>query len=222
MRSSLNIDKLLKVYAGVSSRYDLQHGLLTAFSDERGRKALVKNSVSPGKIILDCGAGTGSLSLYASELMKGKGKIFLFDLSKEMLLKAKEKFNSSAAKSIANFSVGDMLKLPYSDSSFDVVLSSYSLCPVYDPVRGVKEMLRVLKPGGLIAIAHSSEPDNKINKKIADAIENIVWRFPSLSLGCRAVNVLPALEEMGVTIIYKKKIGIPYWPFLIFVGKYDR
>jgi len=54
-------------------------------------------------------------------------------------------------------------------------------------------------------------------KEFADAVENIAWRIPLLSMGCRSVSILPALEKAGGRVILSKHIGVPLWPFLIFI-----
>jgi hypothetical protein len=75
----------------------------------------------------------------------------------------------------------------------------------------------VSKPGGRIGIAHSTEPKNAIVKYFADRVEDVAWRFPSLSMGCRSIDVLPALESAGGKVLLSKHIGVPLWPFLVFV-----
>jgi len=217
MRTALSNEKLKAIYNNVASRYDLQHTFLTARSDQRGRKLLVEKAVKTGDKVLDCGAGTGTTGLLAAEKVGSHGKVTLFDLSEGMLQTAKEKAKTKGLLEIVEFKTGDMLNLPFDDNSFDVVLSTYSLCPVYDPAKGALEMLRVTKPDGLLGIAHSTTPDNRFLKWLSDKVENIVWRFPSLSLGCRSVVVLPALEDAGCKIIFKKNIGVPLWPFFVFV-----
>jgi len=77
----------------------------------------------------------------------------------------------------------------------------------------------VVKPGGRVGVAVSNEPDATWAKWLADGVEAVVWKIPALSLGCRSVHVLPALTAAGATVIFQKKIGIPLWPFLVFVVK---
>jgi len=217
MREALEIGKLKAVYDQVAKRYDRQHGLLTGGSDQRGRQLLAEHAVRSGDKILDCGAGTGSTSLLALEEAGPSGHAALFDISNDMLAVAKERLVQAGMSERAEFITGDMTALPFEDGSFDTVLSTYSMCPLYDPAAGAKELYRVTKPNGRIGIAHSTDPQNPAVKWIADKVEDIAWHLPSLSLGCRSVEVLPTLEELGCRILFKKRIGLPLWPFLVFV-----
>ena len=134
-----------------------------------------------------------------------------------MLSVAREKVLREKLQDRAVFQTGDMVQLPFDDGSFDAVLSTYSLCPLYDPVKGALELYRVTKPGGKLGIGHSTDPENAIVKYLADRVEDIAWRFPWLSMGCRSVNVLPALEKAGGKVLLLRHIGVPLWPFLVFV-----
>ncbi|HEY7866024.1 MAG TPA: class I SAM-dependent methyltransferase [Psychromonas sp.] len=69
--------------------------------------------------------------------------------------------------------VGDMHDLPFEDNSFDVVLSTYSLCPLCAPAKAATKLYRVTRPGGCIAIAHSTGPETPFVKWMADHAENI-------------------------------------------------
>jgi ubiquinone/menaquinone biosynthesis C-methylase UbiE len=217
MRPGLSIEQLRNVYARLAGRYDLQHTLFTARSDERGRAILVKNAVREGDVVLDCGAGTGTTGIRAAKQAGPGGKVTLFDLSEEMLEVAREKVSRSKLDLEVEYRTGDMVHLPFDDGSFDVVLSTYSLCPLYDPVQGALEMYRVTRPGGKIGVAHSTQPTGHLVKALADKVEDVAWRFPALSMGCRAVDVLPALEKAGGRVLLRRRIGVPLWPFLVFV-----
>ena len=113
-----------------------------------------------------------------------------------------------------------MYEIPYEDETFDKVLSTYSTCPLENPMNAVKEMLRVLKSGGFLGIAHSTNSDKKIVKWISDKIEDIIWNFPRLSLGCRNISLVNEIRKMNVDIIEEKIIGIlPYFFRILIVRK---
>jgi len=217
MRSALNMEELKSVYGRLARRYDFQHALITARSDQRGRRLLVDKAVHEGDVVLDCGSGTGTTGIMAAKKAGANGKVTLFDLSDAMLAVARQKVIHEGLQARVTFQTGDTVHLPFADGTFDAVLSTYSLCPLYDPEKGALELYRVIKPGGRIGVAHSAEPRNPVVKWLADRVEDWAWHFPWLSMGCRSVSVLPALEHAGGRVIFSKHIGIPLWPFFVFV-----
>ncbi len=216
-RAALPLGQLRDLYGRLARRYDLQHALLTAASDRRGRRLLVENAVGAGDVVLDCGAGTGSTGLLAAQRVGPAGRVTLFDLSDEMLEVARRKLERAGLSGRVELRSGDMVGLPFADDAFDAVLSTYSLCPLYDPVAGALEMLRVTRPGGRLGAAHSVAPTRRWTRALGDRVEALAWRLPALSMGCRAVEVLPALERAGVRVVFRRRIGVPLWPFLVFV-----
>jgi len=217
VRKALSTEKLKSIYGHIAKRYDFQHALITARTDQRGRKILVENAVNKGNEVLDCGSGTGTTGILAAEKVGKNGKVTFFDLSEDMLSVAREKVIRKNLTESVTFQKGDMVHLPFDNNCFDVVLSTYSLCPVYEPVKGALELYRVTKPGGKIGIAHSTEPKNEIVKHLADWVEDIAWHLPWLSMGCRSVDVLAALKNAGGKVLLTRYIGVPLWPFLVFI-----
>jgi ubiquinone/menaquinone biosynthesis C-methylase UbiE len=217
MREGLSLEQLKGVYGHLAQRYDLQHSLITARTDQRGRELVVKYAVKEGNEVLDCGSGTGTTGILAAKKVGPNGSVTLFDLSDAMLAVARRKASQDSLQGRVRFQTGDMVHLPFDSNKFDVVLSTYSLCPLYDPSKGALELYRVAKPGGMIAVAHSAEPRNRGVRWIADRVEGIAWRFPWLSMGCRSVDVLPALVGAGGRVVFSRMIGVPLWPFFVFV-----
>ncbi len=217
MREALSVPELKGIYRRIAGRYDLQHALITARADQRGRALLVDKAVGPADSVLDCGSGTGSTGLLAAKKVGPQGRVTLFDLSESMLRVARRKVIDAGLQDRIEIRSGDMVHLPFDDGEFDVALSTYSMCPLYDPEQGALELYRVTRPGGKIGVAHSADPRNPIARWMADRVERWAWHFPSLSMGCRSVEILPTLREAGGKVLFETDIGVPLWPFRVFV-----
>jgi SAM-dependent methyltransferase len=104
--------------------------------------------VKPGQALLDVACGTGVVAITAA---RAGAKVTGLDLTPELLAQARE------SAPVANLSIdwkeGDAEALPYGDGAFDVVLSQFGHMFAPRPEVAIKEMLRVLKPGGTIAFA---------------------------------------------------------------------
>ena len=218
-RAGLGTRTLRRVYAGLAHRYDLQHAITTGGADGRGRRMLVATAVHPGETILDAGAGTGSTTLLAARATGAAGRVVAFDLSRDMLGVAREKIGAAGLRDRVSLVVGDIAAPPFRSDTFDVVLSTYSACPLSDPAAGAIALYETLRPGGLMGVAHSSEPRRGVTRHLAAWVEAWVWRWPGLSMGCRAVSVLPALHDRGAAVLRERRIGIPLWPFHVFVAR---
>ena len=104
--------------------------------------------IQPGQRVLDVGCGTGVVAITAARL---NAKVCGIDLTPELLERARE--NSQLARMEIDWREGDAEALPYSDETFDVVLSQFGHMFAPRPDVATREMLRVLKPGGVIAFS---------------------------------------------------------------------
>lgn len=105
-------------------------------------------NVHDGDRLLDVGCGTGVVALTAAQV---GAKVSGSDLTPELIIRAKE--NAQISNLNIDFQVADVEDLPYEDNGFDFVLSQFGHMFAPRPEIAMKEMLRVLKPGGIIAFS---------------------------------------------------------------------
>ena len=108
--------------------------------------------LQPGERVLDLGSGAGTDSLVAAQMVGPSGRVTGIDMTPEMLNQARQGAETMGASNV-EFVEGEVERLPFPDSSFDVVISNgvIDLVPDKDAVFG--EIFRVLEPGGRIQIA---------------------------------------------------------------------
>lgn len=98
--------------------------------------------------ILDCGVGTGTLSSALARVSPSPFKLDGIDLSSRMLEQASRRLRGSGLE--VSLCQGDARKLPYDDGVFDLAMTAHMLEHLVDPGSALREMVRVLKPGGLL------------------------------------------------------------------------
>ena len=106
------------------------------------------SQLKAGQYVLDVGCGTGPVAITAACM---GAKVCAMDLSPVLLKRAH--YNASIARTEVNFIEADVEALPYGNETFDVVLSQYGHMFAPRPLVAIGEMLRVLKPGGIIAFS---------------------------------------------------------------------
>ena len=145
--------RVREMFAEISPRYDLLNHLLSANIDSRWRRRVVrklKPLLTKDARVLDVGCGTGDLSIELFE--KTAGRVTGIDFCRPMLKLAKAK-----APRIA-FIEGDALRLPFADASFEGLTIGFALRNLASVEEGLAELLRVLKPGGVVVILEFSRP----------------------------------------------------------------
>jgi 2-polyprenyl-3-methyl-5-hydroxy-6-metoxy-1,4-benzoquinol methylase len=115
------------------------------------------------KNVLDVGCGIGHWSQLLAPVLPQDGRVTGIDREDEWVAKAKERAIAFGLQERYHYEKGDVISLPFADSTFDLVTCQTVLIHLKDPKQGLREMLRVVKPGGIILAA---EPNNFANRAV--------------------------------------------------------
>jgi demethylmenaquinone methyltransferase/2-methoxy-6-polyprenyl-1,4-benzoquinol methylase len=142
----------------VAGRYDLLNSLMSAGLHHRWReRAADRAELSAGDAALDVCCGTGDLTLEIAGRVAPGGTVVGCDFSEPMLDLAREKARARGVSSV-RFEWADALNLPYDAGRFDAVTVGFGLRNFADRDRGLREMARVLRPGGRLVVLEFTRP----------------------------------------------------------------
>jgi demethylmenaquinone methyltransferase / 2-methoxy-6-polyprenyl-1,4-benzoquinol methylase len=137
----------------IARRYDLVNTVLSVGIDGGWRRRAARmTQLKAGGSALDVACGSGKLTALLARIAGPDGRVVGLDFSTQMLEVARH--DHPAMK----FWEGDALNLPFEDASFDASTIAFGLRNLADPVRGLREMLRVVKPGGRAVVLEFVRP----------------------------------------------------------------
>jgi demethylmenaquinone methyltransferase / 2-methoxy-6-polyprenyl-1,4-benzoquinol methylase len=163
--------KVREMFTQIAPRYDLLNHVLSLQLDRwwraRATKRLRDILQRPDGLVLDlcCGTGDWALSLASA----GKARVIGGDFAHPMLVRAREKAARQAAgngRTAIPFLEADALSLPFANGSFDLVTTAFGFRNLANYESGLREIFRVLKPGGTIAILEFTEPPDHFLGKV--------------------------------------------------------
>lgn len=145
------------MFDDIAPRYDLLNRVLSLGIDQQWRAEAVKElEADRPRRILDVATGTGDLAIKTLDL--NPEKVVGVDLSEEMLELGQRKLKELGLEDRIMLQKGDAEKLPFSDSQFDAVTVGFGVRNFEDLDRGLREILRVLTPGGRLIVLEFSHP----------------------------------------------------------------
>ena len=156
-----------------------------------GRQAAILHlGLRPNDTVLEVGIGTGlNLPLYPPSC-----RLTGIDLSGEMLDKAVERAQKLAMPGVV-LKVMDATSMDFAENEFDKALATYTISAVPDPVAVLREMRRVVKPGGSIVILNHFRSERKLPGHLEDLVAPVCTR-----LGWKSnLPMTPLLNEVGLT-----------------------
>ena len=167
----------------ISPVYDAMNRVMTAGLDRRWRRLTAEAVVVPGDEVLDACCGTGDLALAAE---RAGGRVTGLDFSERMLERARRK--SASVRWVR----GDALALPFADGSFDAVTVGFGIRNVDDLEAGLRELARVLRPGGRLGCLEITRPRGLLRLFFRLWFDGLVPLAGKVLPGGAAYTYLPA------------------------------
>jgi ubiquinone/menaquinone biosynthesis methyltransferase len=151
------------MFSNIAPTYDRANHALSFNKDVQWRKEAVKQMLKDGfkpSLVLDLCAGTGDFALAVKEQLP-EAKVVMADFSKPMLKLAQQKVGGKQGFELL---AADALKLPFHDMAFDAVVCGFGVRNLDSLEQGLKEIARMLKPGGRVAILEFFKPTGFFNR----------------------------------------------------------
>jgi len=194
----------------VAPRYDRLNRILSLGND-RGwrRRAVALARLGPGEIALDVGVGTGDLAFDLVAASDPTSRVIGVDLSEAMLALVRARAAASPLGSRFEARIADAQRLPYPDVSFDRVVAGFAVRNFGDLEAGLREMRRVLRPGGRAVVLEFSTPPQPLVRVVSHLyIDALVPRIAALLGGDadayrylpRSIAGFPAAEALAALL----------------------
>ncbi|MEM7790337.1 MAG: bifunctional demethylmenaquinone methyltransferase/2-methoxy-6-polyprenyl-1,4-benzoquinol methylase UbiE [Verrucomicrobiota bacterium] len=149
-----------QMFAGIAGRYDVANHLLSGGIDFYWRHILTKLVKARGpRNLVDLATGSGDVAFKLRDRLGPDVPVTGLDFCEPMLDEARRKKDQKSTYADLEFSFGDCMSLPLEDDSVEAVTISFGVRNFEDRQRGLKEILRVLHPGGRLFVLEFSQPD---------------------------------------------------------------
>ncbi|HKY37650.1 MAG TPA: bifunctional demethylmenaquinone methyltransferase/2-methoxy-6-polyprenyl-1,4-benzoquinol methylase UbiE [Polyangiaceae bacterium] len=179
------------MFDGIAERYDFVNRVISLGIDQSWRKKTVRAlELRPGARVLDLATGTGDLAIMVATLHPGVAVVGV-DPSAKMLEVGQKKLVEAALNERVTLSLGDAQALEFLDDSFDGSCIAFGIRNVPDRLQGLREMARVTRPGGRVAILELSEPRGGVLGPLARFhVHSVVPTIGALLSGKREYHYL--------------------------------
>lgn len=148
------------MFAGIAGRYDVANHLLSGGIDFYWRRVLTRMVQRRAPIdVADLATGSGDVAFKLRDRMGTEVPITGLDFCEPMLEEARAKRAAKPSYADIGFAFGDCMELPLEDASVDAVTISFGVRNFEDRQQGLREILRVLRPGGHLFVLEFSQPE---------------------------------------------------------------
>lgn len=148
-----------EMFSRIAGRYDLLNRLLSLRRDVAWRRrAAALAALEPGNRVLDVATGTGDLAFELARLVGPRGEVVGLDFVPNMLALAQRKAERREEGKWCRFVAGNAMALPFPDATFNAVTIGFGLRNLRDVGAALREMMRVVQPGGRVVVLELSQP----------------------------------------------------------------
>jgi demethylmenaquinone methyltransferase/2-methoxy-6-polyprenyl-1,4-benzoquinol methylase len=153
----------------VAPRYDLTNTLLSfGLQHVWKRTAVSLMKLMPGERVADVCGGTADLAMLAAQPVWPGGHLVVYDFNRAMMALGQDKVRQAGLTAAIAFVQGDAEKIALADGSVDAAMVGFGIRNLSDMEQGLREMHRILKPGGRLMILEFSKPTNRWFKALYD------------------------------------------------------
>jgi demethylmenaquinone methyltransferase/2-methoxy-6-polyprenyl-1,4-benzoquinol methylase len=150
-------EKVRSMFADIADDYDRINSVLSFGVHHAWRKkAVLESGAHDGDHVLDCATGTGDLAIAFKKAVGDSGYVMGTDFCAPMIEPAPAKAKEEGLE--IDFEVADAMNLPYEDDKFDIASIAFGIRNVDDAVVALKDMARVVKPGGRVVVLEFGQP----------------------------------------------------------------
>ncbi len=155
--------RMAEMFDTIAPHYDFLNHALSAGRDVGWRRrAVALARLGPGETALDVGVGTGDLSLALLAASDATARVIGIDLSEEMLRRARRRADAAGLGARFTAEAANAQALPYADGRFDRVVAAFAVRNFGDLDAGLRQMRRVLRPGGRAVVLELSTPPSAL------------------------------------------------------------
>jgi demethylmenaquinone methyltransferase/2-methoxy-6-polyprenyl-1,4-benzoquinol methylase len=207
VRDRLDPADVERMFDRIAGPYDLMNTLMTAGLDRRWRAIAAREcGVGRGATVLDACCGTGDLALELARTVGRIGQVTGLDFSAEMLQRAARKVPGADAATV-QWVRGDATAMPFADDAYAAATIAFGLRNLPDPEQGLRELARVVRPGGKVVCLEITRPAQGALKKFYSlwfdrgipALGKVLDRGGAYSYLPASVRRFPGPEQLGET-----------------------
>lgn len=180
-----------RVYDRVARFYDLMEAPMDWMGGTERRRRVLSRATGD---VLEIGVGTGiNFEHYPADV-----RLHGIDISEQMLRRARDR--AARVGQSVTLETADVEALPYADASFDTVTATCVFCSVGDPVRGLQEVRRVVRPKGRVLLMEHVRPENPVLGKLFDLLTPLTRRLMGPEINRRTEENVRAARMKIVSV----------------------